>query len=238
MTKKIMFMVAAALCLTLTGCKESGDTDEPSDGSTSPVALPSSVKDVSLQRCEALDASSGSALNLKVVVKALRLNSNGTYTYGVRYSNGTGCVGSAGTSQGGGQTADGNEDVFRYDQTGTYTASTMASDGSYTVAFTITGNSFTSRTGTMGVPMKDAINTNCTLAMSGGGTTTVPDSTTCLSTVSTYIVPTPPSTTLLFTQRVELTTRGIKMDTPPGLYRLGQSGTSVPSTATYSYMTY
>ncbi|RYX79932.1 hypothetical protein EON83_30695 [bacterium] len=46
MTKKIMFMVAAALCLTLTGCKESGDTDEPSDGSggggtVSPTPVPS-----------------------------------------------------------------------------------------------------------------------------------------------------------------------------------------------------
>ena len=233
-----MKKTAVAALLLSTGLMACSAATPGSTTTPSTSGLPSAVL-ATLQRCDVLTSSSGSSLSGKAATSYMTLNSNGSYTYSITYTDGTSCTGQAGAgTAGAGQTSTGTTDVFDYSQSGTYSVGAN-SDGTFTLTMQVTSQTFTTRTNTYGTPMRNDVNTICTLSLGAAATTTLPSSVNCNVTGSgAYIVPSPPFSGATITQLLTIAGRGYKLGAFPTFYTPGPLGTTAPSSSTYGFYSY
>jgi len=200
---KKAWMVALGIAIALAACGKSTSTDSDSTGGGGgggSSGIPSVLQHTWL-KCNTLDASAGSTLNGKVAETYLTMTAGGTFDYKVVYSEATTCSGPF---------TSGSEDVFDYDQSGTFTVDATNTDGSYNITFTVVSQYWTGRNGTVGNPMRLAVNGNCSpspsFTNSTGDQETISGTVTCGSGFSTnYEIPSPKTTGATFKQVISST---------------------------------
>jgi hypothetical protein len=230
----LTIILVALFSLTLaTACEQkqdeaSTDTGGGAGGGGGAATVPSDLQHT-FMKCLTTTTSDGSSLNNKYHDMVLELKSDFTYHYYITYRSGTGCtIGmfSSGSS----------EDVFDYDQTGTFSVSSDDGAGTYEITMTSTTQTITGRSGTVGAPMMAAVNANCVF---GGSTVTAGHSLSvnnifCGNSNNTnYIVPSFPSIGTVSKQKLVITSTAAQSSVPIGVrdsHWVFGSTSSFPST--------